>query len=213
MTRAYRPPLAPDAACAAKQQMGGWWEDVLAGRCTFPIGPLNTWSNVAFLAAGWAGWALARSGPALVFALEMSVLAVGSALYHGFKTVLTDQADEGGMYLVLSGLATYALAPHLPWIAIAMAVVSMIVTVGILLGPNWSRYLDPLTGAFIGVAALALVFRGRYFIAGTALALLGAAFMAWHDDRDRTFPVPRAGHALWHLLSAAGLLALFLGLR
>ncbi len=54
--------------CSRLRSRGGWAEDLMGDRCSFPIGPWNTWSNVAYLLAGCYIWGWDRSLAGIVMA-------------------------------------------------------------------------------------------------------------------------------------------------
>src|ERR1041385_733244 len=102
--------------CTELQNDGGWAEDQIVKRCSFPIGPINTWTNLAYVLAGLLVWSHGLAGHD--FAGQLVFLGIGSGLYHGFKTWLTARFDDAGMYLVYGGLAVYSVAPTAkltPW--------------------------------------------------------------------------------------------------
>lgn len=197
--------------------------------CEEPIGgwilePANTWSNAAYLLAGLVVWA-ARGGDASarLFAPALLLLAVLSGLYHASVSFLLQVGDFAGMSLVtglalglnlrrLGALAPARLAPFLgTFVAGSLALFFVL------------HAADVAVQALIavqatGVAATeAALFRRqpdvdrRPWLLALGLLGAGAAFSA--GDLTRAFCDPRdhvvQGHAIWHVLSAAALVALF----
>ena len=116
---------------------GGWNEGELRGckhgytATGIPVEPVNTYSNLAYLAAGWVVYRTLGGGTALVFCSAMAFLCFGSALYHGVKTRWSARWDHGGMYAVVGGLGFYVMAAGdtwETWIMLAGAVLSGIFT-------------------------------------------------------------------------------------
>jgi uncharacterized membrane protein len=198
--------LSPE--CRARIWMGGWGEDRLLGRCTFPIGPRNMVSNVAYPLVGVALVAADPSAAAHVFALLLTLLGLGSALYHGFKTESTDRLDSAGMYAVFAGLTTYALAPTSSLTAWAMVLAAAAVVVVF----NYVMHLDtdPQMGVFTAAAIIHGALIGSRWRTIGAVVLLAVAYAVWHLDRRPAPPTGLWGHAAWHGLTALGIGLLFL---
>ena len=89
------------------QCMGNWWEAELrgcaAGNVPTPVEPINSYSNLAYYAGGITVFTLEGTASAAVFAAAMTFLCIGSALYHGFKTIKTAALDHA---------ACMASSPH-----------------------------------------------------------------------------------------------------
>jgi predicted membrane channel-forming protein YqfA (hemolysin III family) len=198
--------LSPD--CRARIWLGGWGEDRLLGRCTFPIGPRNTISNLAYPLVGVGLVAFDPSAAAHVFALLLILLGIGSALYHGCKTEWTDQLDHAGMYAVFAGLTTYALAPTSPLTAWAMvlAAAAMVIVFGFVMNLDTDPQMGVLTAA--GIIHGALIGSWRRTLG--AVLLLAVAYVVWHLDRRPAPPTGLWGHAVWHAMTAVGIGLLFL---
>ncbi|HUU96488.1 MAG TPA: hypothetical protein VM487_12175, partial [Phycisphaerae bacterium] len=93
--------------CVRRITRGRWWEDAICQRCTFPIGPLNTYSNVAYLLGALAVVRWDHSFAGWVMGGCLLVLAIGSFLYHGFKTIPMNDLDRAGIYLVFGAMGTH----------------------------------------------------------------------------------------------------------
>ncbi len=199
-----------DPDCEAKQRNGGWWEDTLADRCNFPIAPVNTWTNGAYLVAGAIVMWNTKNFAGAVEAASLILLGIGSALYHGFKTRFTGVCDDIGMYLVFSTMTVYAFAPTNRWTPIAMVLVGVAFATWRVFSVEADVYQHALLGTFTGGVAMADALNGHPFKALVALGLMAFAYLiCWRMDRRRTFPLPHWGHGLWHLLTAAGIALLF----
>jgi predicted membrane channel-forming protein YqfA (hemolysin III family) len=74
-----------------------------------PQQPINTYSNLAYLAAGILVHFHLKTDPSFVFAVTMTYLAIGSALYHATSTRWAGMLDVTGIYAVFSAIAVYAL--------------------------------------------------------------------------------------------------------
>lgn len=197
--------------CEERQQGGGWWEDVLADRCSFPIAPVNTWTNAAYLLAGAFVMWQTRSWAGAVEAGSLAVLGIGSALYHGLKTRLAGVCDDVGMYLVFSTMTVYCIAPHNPWTPAAMIIVGGALAAWRFVSEEADRYQHALLGTFTGAVAMADALNGEPVKALGAMALLLIAYLVcWQMDKRRTFPLPHWGHGLWHILTAAAIALLFI---
>ena len=101
--------VLPDYKCCS----GNWHEEELAGCSTglhrVPQQPINTYSNLAYLAAGVLVHFHLDTGPSFVFSVTMTYLAVGSALYHATSTRWAGMLDVTGIYTVFSAIAVYAV--------------------------------------------------------------------------------------------------------
>jgi len=183
---------------------------------------LDTYSNVAYLLAAGALYMLGNPTPAtFVLILTMLYLAVGSGAHH-YKYQQDPQManlDVSAMYAVFGGMLAYSLTTAFEVVegygegvvilvaAMAGAYVlryrapgNMRLKIGILLG---STLAIILTRAFYWGQAIALV------PLGIAVVLFGVALYVRDKENTPRFP----GHALWHLLTGAGLPFLYLAIR
>lgn len=202
------------ADCQALENRGNWWEDQLAGRCSFPIGPVNTWSNLAYILVGILLLPRAVAGGASLIAL-----GIGSGLYHGFKTVFTDQLDNAGMYLVFGGILVLAVADkQTPVVTLLEFVVGTALAWRLVWFQQPDVVENAVMGCAVGASAMGVGLRGHPWLALAALVLMAVAYLVfWQADQARapwlkSAGLSRWGHGLWHILTAAGTYLLFRGL-
>jgi predicted membrane channel-forming protein YqfA (hemolysin III family) len=201
-----------NVTCDHLIRRGGWAEEALRPRCTFPIGPRNTWSNTAYIAVGATLLlTLGYTPQTAVMAGALTMLGIGSGLYHGFKTIWANRLDHVGMYLVFGALSVYgimgrhAAAPYL-----------MLVTGALLAGlftyTGIRASLDIQMGVLFYFTMLPAFVFGDAKLAGGALALFLLGFGAWQLDKRRSPLIGLWGHALWHLLTAPAIGMMYLAL-
>lgn len=200
-----------------------------AEACGWIVNPAGTWSNLAYLLFAVLMWREARrtSDPTLgLFAPASFAVGVFSFVYHASYTALLQFFDFVGMFLFCFVVVT-ANALRLGWIGPerrwTLLVGGTVVTSALV--PVVSRSPVPIqamVAVLIAVilaqeAAVArreppggrLARRGVFFL---ALALIAGAGVASALDVSRVWCDPTSwmqGHALWHVLSAASLYALF----
>jgi hypothetical protein len=202
-----------------------WCEEEL---CTWVVNPADTWSNLAYLAFGVAMALRARGRHSTLlslFAPASVLVGVFSFVYHASYTWFLQFFDFVGMFVFCFALIT-ANALRLGWIrpergvgflAAGVALFSVMVLlvsettfpiqglVGLLiaaiLGQEWTLHRRDPTDA------------PDYRPFWLALGLLAAAALFSLADVTRTFCDPTnhwlQGHAIWHVLSAASLYAMF----
>lgn len=190
--------------CKELQQDGGWWEDQLENRCTFPIASRNTWSNLAYVLAGIGIWHLSPMG-----AIMVGLLGVGSGLYHGFKTWWANRLDNAGMYAAFGSLTVWAVAPGTAYAPLAMVLLAGVLIWRFVYTKVPDNYETILMGAFTGISIVAVALNGHPVAALTSLLLMGAAYTSWWADQQKRFPLPKWGHAFWHFLTAFAIYLLF----
>jgi hypothetical protein len=167
--------------------INGWWERSLTQRET-----VNTVSSLAYLVP-------AALGGDLQWACLMAALALASALYHATANSWARRLDQSAMYAVFAYLAALALG-YTGALALVIA--------GVVAAALWpSAEID--LGTRIGIMlAVALSHAHTWLL---TLALFSLAMLSWQLDQHRLL-TGRWGHAVWHVLSAAGLYALRGGL-
>ena len=193
--------------------MGKWWEaeieECQLNTGQLPVEPINTYSNLAYLAAGWVTFRTIGGLPAGMLALAMAYLCVGSALYHGVKTIWAAALDHSGMYAVFAALAFYAMAPLHPWIIVPMAIGS--VAAAYFLRYEFAGKVEVRMGILLSLTFVAAIFRGHPWLGVGSMVLFGLAYAIWIMGKKRIF-WGRWGHGLWHLLTAAAISMMFAGL-
>jgi hypothetical protein len=200
-----------------------------AQRCSWIVEPANTWSNLGYVLVGALLWWLARrSRSRALRAFGPAALLVGlaSGVYHASYTFVLQILDFFGMYvfcyllltlnLVRLGLlaaedrrrrywqlvaATTAATVAIDFLEIPIQGVVLLLILSIVATEAWIRTREryPL----------------RFFLLSLACIAAGAVFSALDLSRtwcDPWHPVLQ-GHAIWHALSAASLLAAFLHYR
>jgi hypothetical protein len=201
-----------------------------AQRCGWVVEPSNAWSNLAYVLVGVALIAAARRSrsPALRgFGPAAIVVGVCSGIYHASYTFALQILDFFAMYvfcywlLVLNLRRAGVLSPR-TWLGAYAALV--LVTTALTVGADFAGI--PIQGIvfvlIIGIVGSELRLRARaatpyamgWFWA--AMAALAAGGVASALDVTRTWCDPHSivqGHALWHLLSALCLAAVFLHFR
>lgn len=200
--------------------------------------PADTWSNLAYVAVGVALLAEAARAPrrrsgrlgddarhTALYGALIVFLGAGSFFFHASLTLVGEWFDVFGMYVVMGYLALYALrrSKLLPgslagWFAALAASSAAVLSfhAGMLLRL-------PLFAAILAVLLAVELFnwtRGqrRMDISWLAAALLCffVSFAIWTLDKTRVLCDPESllqGHAVWHVLGAACLAALFFYFR
>jgi hypothetical protein len=171
-----------------------------------PVEPFNTYSNLAYLAAGWILYQITRTPPSLVLALALTLLCVGSSMYHGTKTMWGARLDHAGMYAVFGALAVYGVAPLHPVIHWIMAGVALGGGVGFAFVVPGD--LNARMGLLLGLMSIRAFLLGTPYLAAVSLGLFVLAFGAWLLDK-RGKLLGRFGHAIWHILTAGAITTMF----
>lgn len=196
-------------------------------RCAWVVNPADTWSNGLYLVLGLLMWREARRrGSSSLAPFGPASVAVGvfSFAFHASYTWMLQFFDFVGMFLFCFCVLSLN-ARRLGWIAPGRQTASTLYGVAFtsaLLAPLFQRGV-PIQGLVL-VLVLAIVAQEAWLLRRdgalpahrywwAALALLAGAALFSALDLSRTWCDPRdhwlQGHALWHLLSAASLYALF----
>lgn len=174
-----------------------------------PVEPLNTYSNLAYLAAGWILYGVLGSRPALILAAAMSLLCLGSSMYHGTKTMWGFRLDHAGMYAVFGALALYSIAPDHSAIPYVMLCGALVLAVGFaFVSPG---DLNARTGLLLALMSVRGFLLGTPRLAGISLSIFALAFAVWIIDKKTTV-LSRFGHAIWHVCTAAAIAIMFAAL-
>jgi hypothetical protein len=193
---------------AARIARGKWAEDLTLQRLKVLIGPRNAWSNVAYVAAGVAVFFLSDQPIRVPMAVALLMLGAGSFWYHGWKGLLANCADWMGMYPTVIVSAMIAYAPRAPTLA-AWFVLGFAVLFGAAFSFRKRRF-DWHMGGFFLLACIPLALAGEWMPLLQSAGLFALGYGAWHLDKRKDKPLGLWGHAIWHVLSAAGILRLVL---
>lgn len=191
--------------------------------------PSNTMSSLAFAGVGiWvlaqAIWATRRTTFGrpyqIVFGLSAVMIGVGSAFYHASMTFVGQFFDIFGMYLLTSLMWVYALQrvggcatglAGLGYVLVNLGLTAIQLTI-----PETRRFVFALV-LVLALMSEALVWRRvrparlyPWFWGG--LLTFGLAYFVWTLDESGVWCDPTSwiqGHALWHILGAAAVYALW----
>ncbi len=181
--------------------------------------PANTWSGLAFV--GVAALILYRSralparerSRAWTLSAVVTLLALGTMVYHASLTFAGQMADVIGMYLFVSFLLLDAVAWLRPLSSrsfVSAYAVGNLLLAALIYG--WPGARRPVFAALVVATVLceARATRrrpaGRLQLLGGAVAVLGLGFLFWGLDLTRVLCSPTSlwqGHAFWHLCAAA----------
>jgi hypothetical protein len=225
MSRLLAPPLPPGCPWSGWTPPNlDWCEREL---CAWVTNPANTWSNLLYVALGILMWREARRGGRRSLALfGPASVAVGvfSFAYHASYTYFLQFFDFVGMFVFCFTVLS-ANALRLGWIGARRQAAFYLGGVA-----AFSALVPPLFEAGIPIQGLVLLLvlamvgqelallrrdgpRPAHRFWWTALALMAVASTCSALDLSRSWCDPDdhwlQGHALWHLLTAASLYALF----
>jgi predicted membrane channel-forming protein YqfA (hemolysin III family) len=195
---------------------GGWREGELRGcqdgyeATGIPVEPINTYSNLAYLAAGWIVFRSEGSASALIFFGAMTFLCFGSALYHAVKTRWSARWDHGGMYAMVAGMGFYVMAAgHVSetWIVLAGTVVTGITLAWLLDGNLLARM-----GLLMALIAAGVLTKGNPTLGWYSLGFFAVAISIWLVDKYKPV-LGRYGHGLWHLSTAIASAIMFVAVK
>lgn len=205
---------------------GDWAEADELGCATLtriPQQPVNTYSNLAYLAAGLIIQFRVDTGPAFVFAVTMTYLCIGSSLYHATSTGWAGVLDVSGILTVFPAITVYAVAGHFrvgnsPWTPLVMFVVGGGLV--FVLAKRIHRYMRLVIGISLGLSYLLMLgymwrnnaWEHQRFM-WWSIGLFVAGFAAWELDRHRKFRPRRWGHGVWHVATAAASALIFYGVH
>lgn len=199
-------------SCDHLIRRGGWAEEALLGSCTPPIGPRNTWSNLAYVAVAAILLAFLGYTPqTAVMAFALTVLGIGSGLYHAYKTIWANRLDHVGMYLVFGALSTYGIVGNHPAAWYLMLATGALLA-GLFTYTGIKASLDIQMGVLFYFTLMAACVHGNVKLALAALGLFLLGFVAWHLDKRRSPLVGKWGHALWHDFTAPAIGLMYLAL-
>lgn len=194
--------------------------------------PGNTWTNIAFLLAGFAILRAARrDGFEHLRGIALIALAtgIGSAFFHASETFIGRLFDYGGMYLGAAYMLAVNLRRWRGWSHRAIRIVFWSSAAAPLLlmtfNDEYARSVYALEGLFCcGLVEAILFFRQRRigprvqyrWLIGYWIVFL-IAFGFWWLDKARLLCDPGnhwiSGHGVWHLLNALALYFVYLFYR
>ena len=226
MPRYVADPLPPDCPWGGFTPPNvDWCEEQL---CAWIVNPADTWSNLAYVALGVVMVWRARGGdrPTLsLFGPASIAVGVFSLVYHASYTYMLQILDFAGMFLFCSVLLTAnALRFGLPArhrftlllgsTALLTAAVPLVSETAVPIQSMVAVLIVLILGQELALRRRERGRRLAYRTYAVALVLLGAAAAASAADVTRIACDPTnhwiSGHAVWHVLSAAALYALFL---
>lgn len=195
----------------------GHWAEARIRHCEaglattgIPVEPYNTFSNLAYFAAGWVVYNTYGDLPAIVLAACFALLGVGSSMYHGTKAMWGARLDHAGMYATLGSLAIYSVAPDRPAMPYVMLGGATAFAIGFALVKPGD--LDARMGLLLSLLSIRGFLLGRTLLAGLSLGIFAIAYLAWQIDK-RSLRLSRFGHAIWHLCTAAAIALMFAAIR
>lgn len=194
----------------------GDWAEARLRKCELgieftgiPVEPLNSYSNLAYFAAGWVTLRIVGDAPSIVLGATLIFLSIGSTMYHGVKSMWGFRLDHAGMYAVFAALALYAIAPNHHAISYVMAGGALVAAVGFAF--FMPGELSIRMGLLLAVVSVRAFLLGRPVIAGVSLGVFALAEVCWQLDK-RTTVLGRFGHAIWHLATAAAISIMFMAM-
>lgn len=201
----------------------GDWHEAHLNNCNpiltkIPQQPINTYTNLSYLAVGFMAYLLFDTYPSMVFLVTMVYLFIGSTLYHALSTRWAGILDVTAIFATYSATAVYALGVLVqlpPWLtAILMLIVGGLVA--FLGSRRFRNQAHFVIGILLGTTYLLLVV--TMWVSGSwgawpyllgSLVAFAVAFIIWHFDRAQTFPLKGWGHGIWHVLAAAASMLVF----
>lgn len=202
----------------------GDWHEAYINKCgdglnRFPQQPINTYSNLAFVAGGVFVGQYFGGATAQMFMAAMVMLAIGSALYHGLSVRWAGHMDVLAIYWVLLALL-FNIVGRLGTIDPAFTSIAMFVGGGVIAAylrlvrkhVDMALKIGLILTPIYGLTAWHAVRVGEaigYILLGVSLGLFLIAFVVWNLDKRQVKWLGGSGHGVWHLLSAGGFSLLF----
>ena len=204
--------------------VGGWWEEELnqcsTGLLMVPQQPVNTYTNLLYLAGGLFLVFQFNTLSSFVFSLTLLYLCVGSALYHAFSTRWAGRLDVSAIYAVFSALTIYSGSRLVnlsdSMVALIMFVIAVLAAY-LLTSMNYFRRNMAMKIAVFLVLTYSLTIwnmvRSNNFQLKVHLIvsfiLFVIAFIIWNLDKRRSFLFKRWGHGFWHMFTAIAISILY----
>ncbi len=225
--------LKPECPWVPLREWGGlpnvkWCEETL---CEWVAEPTNTWSNLAFLVAAAVLWWVTRkdtSRTVRFWAPATFWVGITSLVYHASVTFVTQVFDFWGMYfffglvlilnLVRMGSLTKERMFPVLWAVIfgLTALTVVVAKAGLpVQGIIALMLVGILVTEFIATKRSTTPLTHRYLFGSLALIFVAGVFSAsdasrrWCDPTNHIFQ----GHAIWHVICAAGISVAFLHYR
>lgn len=210
--------MTPDTVISNYKHCNGEWHEAKLAECrvtlrAVPQQPINTWSNLAYLAAGLIIQFTVRTDPAFVFAVTMTYLCIGSTLYHATSTGWAGVLDVTAILTVFPSIAIYAAAGHFRAADHRLTPLVMFLAAGLiafLLSKRANKYMRAVIAVSLGTSYLLLlgyIFRTNrwdlIWYLGGSLALFVVGYVSWGLDKKERFPITPWGHGVWHVATAA----------
>jgi channel protein (hemolysin III family) len=210
--------MTPDTVSSNYKCCNGGWHEAKLAEChislrSVPQQPINTWSNLAYLAAGLIIQFSVGTDPAFVFAVTMTYLCIGSTLYHATSTGWAGVLDVTAILTVFPSIAIYAAAGQFRAADHPLTPLVMFLAAGLiayLLSKRANQYMRAVIALSLGTSYLLLlvyIFRTgqwplmRYLLGSLALFVVG--YVSWGLDKKAKFPITPWGHGVWHVATAA----------
>lgn len=214
--------LNPNQIGGYRACKGGWWEAHLnncaQGLLKIPQQPVNTYTNLIYLAGGIFLAFFLVTNSAYVLALSCLYLCVGSALYHATSTRWAGSLDVSGIYVVFTALtvhsANYFVRLQDSWLALIMFVLAAVL--GYCLRYKYKGLMQLKIAIFlvlIYIPAIISIIKNEipsahsYIYISAIFFVLG--FVCWSLDKAGKFPFKRWGHGFWHIFTAGGIGTIF----
>lgn len=175
-----------------------------------PVEPFNTFSSLSYLAAAWLLIKRPGEGPDLVLAGSLTLLGLGSSMYHGTKAMWGARLDHAGMYAVFGCLAIYCVAPAHPLTAYLMLGGAGVLAIGFAFVHPGD--LNARMGLLLALISIRGFLLGQAGLTALSLGLFAGAFAAWLLDK-RTTILGKFGHAIWHGCTAGAVAAMFYAIK
>lgn len=205
-----------------KHCAGGWWEAKLnncnQGLVMLPQQPVNTYSNLAYLAVGLFLAIYLEMNSVYVLAITCIYLCAGSALYHATSTWWAGSLDVSGIYAVFTALAVHSANTYLNLNDSLLALIMFVLAslMGYNLRYKFKGSMELKIAIFLLLIYLPAAFnigKPEHQIAELpfylSISFFVLGFACWFLDKWRKFPFKRWGHGFWHILTAGGIGTIF----
>lgn len=210
--------MTPDTVISNYKCCNGGWHEAKLAECDItlrrvPQQPINTWSNLAYLAAGLVIQFTVGNDAAFVFAVTMTYLCIGSTLYHATSTGWAGVLDVTAILTVFPSIAIYAAAGYFRVANARGMPLVMFVAAGLiafLLSKRANQYMRAVIAISLStsyVILLAYILKtdqwGLLWYLGGSLGLFVVGYVSWGLDKREKFPITPWGHGVWHVATAA----------